>query len=192
MTLSGYQAAGLGGRSSRQLQWPFVGVVVLLIVLILLTPNLFAASAGGLQTQAQLVVDRPTAGGSTSFYVESIGTSTRYQSVSVGLSALPSWPYRGTASDLTRWNWINGSDTLVLVVRNATNPVAVNVTVKYTDPSGVTAVYTGVYGFFVNATTQDLEAMTLLPGGGAPPATTPVRDLPIFLLLLLKTTTRSP
>ncbi|MCI4352876.1 MAG: hypothetical protein L3K14_05745 [Thermoplasmata archaeon] len=190
--MSGNSEAGPGGRPSRQLQWPFVGVVVLLVVLILLTPNLLATSAGGLQTRAQLVVDRATAGGPTSFYVESIGTTTRYESIAIGLTSPPFWPYSGSIGSLTRWNWTNGTETLALIVRSATNPVVVNISVKYTDPSGFTADYIGLFGFYLNATTHDLETMDLLPGGAGPMTATPLPDLPIFLLLALRTTPGGP
>ncbi|MGC2290162.1 MAG: hypothetical protein WA688_09965 [Thermoplasmata archaeon] len=176
-----------GAASTRQLRWPFVGVAVLLIVLIILTPNLFSTGAAGLETRAQLIVERAAAGGNTSFYVESIGTSTLYRSVAVGLAPLPSWPYNGIASDVHGWSWTNGTDTLVLVATNATNPVAVNVTVKYIDPSGVSTEYVGVYGFNLNDTTLALQAVNLLPGAAAPPGSTPLADLPIFLLLAIQT-----
>jgi hypothetical protein len=171
----------------RQLQWPFVGVVVILIILVLLTPNLFSSGGGGLQTRAVLIVDRPSVAGNTSFYVESIGTATRYQAIAIGVVALPTWPYGGNISHVRSWNWTNATNMLVLVDQNSTNPVAVNVSVKYTDTSGTTTVYVGVYGFNLNATTLTLDAMNLLPGASAPPASTPMADLPIFLLLAIET-----
>jgi hypothetical protein len=178
-----------GGATIQQLQWPFVGVAALLVILILLTPNLFSSGGGSLQTRAELIVDRPSLGGNTSFYVESIGTATRYQSIAVGLAALPAWPYHGNISQMQTWNWTNATDALVLIDQNATNPVALNVTVKYTDSSGATTVYIGVYGFNLNATTLTLQAMNLLPGASAPPPSTPLADLPIFLLLAVQTAT---
>lgn len=190
--MSGYTDSGSRAASSRQLQWPFIGVVVLLIVLILLTPDLFTAGGGSLSTTAQLIVDHSLTSGNTSFYVESLGTSTRYQSISFGLARLGSWPFKGTASDVTRWNWTNASNMLVLIVTNQTNPVAVNVTVKYVDPSGVLTEYVGVYGFDLNATSQMLGAVGMLAGAGSPPASTPWADLPIFLGLAIKTPSGSP
>lgn len=190
--MSGYTDSGSSAASPRQLQWPFIGVVVLLVVLILLTPDLFSSGGSSLSTSAQLIVDHSITSGNTSFYVESIGTSTRYQSISLGLARLLSWPFRGTTSDVVRWNWTNATNMLVLVVTNQTNPVAVNVTVRYTDPSGITTEYVGVYGFELNATTQVLEAVGLLPGASPPPASTPWADLPIFLGLVIKTPSGSP
>jgi hypothetical protein len=180
-------ATPAGGDQARQLRWPFIGVAALLVVLIILTPNLFSSGSAGLQTRAQLIVERASPGGNTSFYVESIGTSTLYQSISVGLARLPSWPYDGVVTSVGDWKWTNGSETLVLVVNNNTNPVAVNVTVKYTATSGISTEYVGVYGFYLNRTTLTLQAMNLLPGASAPPSSTPLTDLPIYLLLAIQT-----
>jgi hypothetical protein len=179
--------SGPGGGSTGRVQWPFVGVAVLLVVLIILTPNLFSSSSGGLQARAQLIVDRASVNGNTSFYVDSIGTSTRYSSVEIGLAPLPTWPYHGSLTTVSGWSWNNGSATLVLIASTATNPVAVNVTVKYVDPSGIATEYVGVYGFYLNVTTASLDAITLLPGTSAPAAITPLTDLPIFLLLAIQT-----
>ena len=177
--------------STRSIQWPFIGVVVLLVVLIILTPNLFSSSTSGLQTRAQLIVERPAHDNNTSFYVESIGTSTLYASITVGVAPLPSWPYLGSMSTLGNWTWTNATETLVLVAASATNPLAINVTVKYLASSGVSTEYVGAYGFDLNATTLTLDAVNLLPGGSAPSASTPLVDLPIFLLLAIKTPTGS-
>jgi hypothetical protein len=177
------------GGSSRQLQWPFVGIAVLLVALIILTPNLFSTGSAGLQTRAQLIVERASPGGNTSFYVESIGTSTLYQSIRVSFAPLPSWPYKGTAATISNWTWKNGSDMLVLIAATGMNPVAVNVTVNYTIPSGLTTYYVGTYAFYLNNTTLTLQAMSLLNGAAAPPASTPLADLPIFLTLAIRTPT---
>jgi len=187
MSLSGTSSPNAGGASSRQLQWPFIGVVVLLVVLIILTPNLFSSGGAGLQTRAQLIVERAAPDGNTTFYVESIGTSTLYQSITVGLAPLPTWPYTGTSSELRGWTWTNASEALVLIATSARNPVAINVTVKYANPSGVPTEYVGVYGFDLNETTLTLQSVNLLPGASAPPPSTPLADLPIFLLLAIQT-----
>jgi hypothetical protein len=175
--------------SSRQLQWPFVGIAVLLVALIILTPNLFSTGSAGLQTRAQLIVERASPGGNTSFYVESIGTSTLYQSIQVSFAPLPSWPYKGTAAELSNWTWVNGTETLVLVAVTAMNPVAINVTVNYTVASGLTTYYVGTYAFFLNDTTMTLQAVGLLTGAAPPTASTPLANLPIFLTLAIRTPT---
>lgn len=190
MTSRGNSKPRTGGGSTRHLQWPFVGITVLLIALIILTPNLFSTGSAGLQTRAQLIVERAAPRGNTSFYVESIGTSTLYQSIRVSFAPLPAWPYKGTAAQLAHWTWTNGTDVLVLVAETVMNPVAINVTVNYTVPSsGVTTEYVGTYAFYLNGTSLSLEAMGLLTGAAAPPASTPLSDLPIFLTLAIWTPT---
>jgi hypothetical protein len=190
MSTGGNARTTNGDGSERQLQWPFVGIVVLLVALIILTPNLFSAGSAGLQTRAQLIVERASPHDNTSFYVESIGTSTLYQSIAVGFAAMPNWPYKGTAVDLGNWTWQKGNETLALVASSALNPVAVNVTVTYlASSSGVTTEYVGVYAFYLNDTTASLEGISLLSGVAAPPASTPLADLPIFLTLAIETPT---
>jgi hypothetical protein len=174
-----------GGTKSRRLQWPFIGVVLVLIVLIILTPNLFSTGQAGLQTRAQLIVERAAPGDNTSYYVESIGTSTLYQSIDIGVALLPTWPYAGTVSQLRNWSWTNTSDSLVESAASAKNPVAVNVTVIYASSSGLRTEYVGIYGFDSNSTTLTLLAASLLAGETAPPTSTPFSDLPIFLTLAI-------
>jgi hypothetical protein len=173
--------------SSRQRQWPFIGIVVLLIALIILTPNLFSTGSAGLQTRAQLIVEKASPGVNTSFYVESIGTSTLYQSIAVGFASMPAWPFKGAAADLANWTWTNVTDSLALVTSSSLNPVAVNVTVTYQSSPGLLTEYVGVYAFYLNDTTQSLDAMSLLPGVASPPSTTPLTELPIFVTLAIET-----
>ena len=190
MSLGG-PTGNIGPDGSRRMsQWPFIGIVVLLIALIILTPNLFSSGTASLETRAQLIVERATPAGNTSFYVESIGASTLYESIVVGFAPLPAWPYSGTGKDVGNWTWVNASETLALISTSALNPVVVNVTVVYAVPStGVLTEYVGMYGFYLNATSLNLEASNLLPGAAAPPAVTPLAHLPIFLTLAIVTPT---
>jgi hypothetical protein len=175
-----------GNGDRRPLHWPFLGIVVLLVILIFLTPNLLGAgkgpAAGSLPTEARLIVDRPPVGNATILYVESIGTSTRYQAIDIGVIGGVPWPFPGTGANLTGWTWSNASQVLVAKASATASSIAVNVTVRYTDPANVTVFYVGLYIFHLNGTAQLFEAVGLLPGL-TPPATTPVRDLPIYLLL---------
>jgi hypothetical protein len=177
--------ASSDGTGSRRLRWPFIGVALVLVVLIILTPDLFATGQAGLQTRAQLIVERPTTGGDTGYYVESIGTSTLYQSIAIGIVRLPFWPYNGTSTELRNWSWTNASNVLVWIATNSTNPVAVNVTVVYASSAGLTTEYIGVYGFDLNSTTMTLQAISLLPGETVPAFSTPLSQLPIFLTLAI-------
>ncbi len=168
---------------ARLPQWPFVGVVALLVVLILLTPTLSSSSAGSLTTTPELVVDRAPGSNDSVFYVTSLSVSTRYSTIAIGLlDGLP-WPYHGTLTGLSGWNWTNATDVLVLSTSTTANPVAVNVSVKYVDPSGAVAVYAGAFAFYLNSTSTQFVTLTLLVGATGPTVLTPVADLPIYLTL---------
>ncbi len=162
-------------------------MAALLILLIFLTPALLATGssppAGSPLTAAELIVDRAANANNTTYYVTSLSTSARYQSVALGFEELSVWPFTGAVSSLRAWHWENATNVLVVSATNASNPVAVNVTVKYTDPSGASAMYTGIFAFFVNRTTAELDASSLLHGLSPPPAVTPLSRLPIYLLL---------
>ena len=59
---------------------PFVGVSVLLVLLIFLTPNLLLGgrpAAGSLATEAELTIDHPAGGNVTHFYINGL-SSVRY------------------------------------------------------------------------------------------------------------------
>ncbi len=63
---------------------------------------------------------------------------------------------------------------------SARNPVALNVSATYVDPSGGTVVYVGKYAFYFVGDT--LYTQVLLGGeGGVPP--TPASGLPLYVLL---------
>lgn len=168
-------------RLAELFPWPFVGVVVLLVILIFLTPNLVssgAPAAGSLAAEAQLVVDRVAGSNVTHLYVKSIG-NVRYASISLELGSNVSWPVLPTErihwGIPTVWN-----DSLEAAVATTGAPLAVNVSVVYVDTSGTAVDYFGAYAFNVSA--DVLTGTSLTPGlGDVPP--TPVASLPIFLLL---------
>ena len=174
-------------RDARSVQWPFVGVAILLVILILLTPNLLqsgnSAAAGSLQARAELIVDHPAARNTTYFYLESFGATARYQTVDIGLASGFSWPFTKSPSSLTRWTWWNATDVLVATVSNRSSSVAVNITVQYTDSANVTAYYVGLYAFNFNSTTQTFYGIALISGISAPPSPFPFGKFPIYLLL---------
>lgn len=158
-----------------------MGVVVLLVILIFLTPNLLsngAPTAGSLPTEAQLVVDRATGSNVTHLYVESLG-NVRYASISIQLGTNVTWPIVLPAS--IRWaNATVWSDALEAAVTTPTSPFAVNVSAVYVDAAGAAVDYVGAYAFNVSSTT--LVGASLSPDlANLPP--TPVPSLPVFLLL---------
>jgi hypothetical protein len=174
--------SGAASEPRKLVQWPFVGVVVLLLVLIVLTPNLINAggpSAGSLETQAVLVVDRVTGSNVTHFYVHGLGTA-RYVSISVALARPALWPAPARASLL---NWTNVSfdtQTLGVTVRTTADPVGVNVTATYLDPAGVRVVYVGVYVVHGIGTTIFVARIPSDPVGLA---SSPIGGPPLSLLL---------
>jgi len=130
--------------------WPFVGVAVLLVVFILVTPVLLSISSPGLTSNAELIVDRSPSGTGFNFYVRAIGTTDRYTEVRLGLATGFAWdgirPVPWSGLDWT--SWTNQSDTLEIETTSAANPVAVNVSAQYVS-SGGNALYVGVLAFYV-------------------------------------------
>ncbi|HEV2166495.1 MAG TPA: hypothetical protein VGS23_05925, partial [Thermoplasmata archaeon] len=160
---------------------PFVAVVVLLLVLILLTPNLLTLgrpAAGSLETEAELLVDRPAGGNLTHLYVEGIGT-VRYASITIALARPPSGVPPSTPAfnftDRTVWN-----DSIFAAETTAWDPVAVNVSATYVDTNGAIAYFVGVFEF--NLTAASIATESYFPG---PPSvtSTPVSALPLTFLL---------
>lgn len=177
---------------SRFFPIPLVGAAVLLAVLILLTPNLISAgggpAAGSLATQAELVVDHDPSGAVTQFYVHGLG-DVRYARITVALDPNVSWPAPSSipTNDWTNATTLNG--TLALVVDTAANPVAVNVTAVYVDPTLATVWYLGTYVLDVSG--GMLSIVPLLPGA-ASISPTPLDALPLELLLTASSTGVAP
>jgi hypothetical protein len=166
-------------------QWPFVGVAVLLVALIFLTPSLLSQpghpSAGSPASQAELIVDKATSAGPVNVYLRALGI-VRWTNLSVGvLAGNLAWPPPPSGSVNWTWrNWTNASAlvSLSLVVAHAT--FALNVTAVYVDPSGAVVAYGGVYE--VHATNSDLAIAPVSPPGSmVGPA--PLASLPLALLL---------
>ncbi|MGI0131808.1 MAG: hypothetical protein ACREDK_01735 [Thermoplasmata archaeon] len=168
-------------RLAEFFPWPFIGVVVLLVILIFLTPNLLsggAPTAGSLPTEAQLVVDRAAGSNVTHLYVESLG-NVRYASISIQFGTNVSWPVVRAASIM----WANATTWAEALEGSATTsdvPFAVNVSAIYVDAAGSSVAYEGAYAF--NIADTSLAGIALTPDLANVP-TTPVASLPIFLLL---------
>jgi len=141
------------GRLGVFAPWPLVGVAVLLVVLIIFTPELFTRGPGIL-TQAELVVDKLPANNSIHFYVWALGETIRYDTIDIGVASQFNWT-GGTAVDFGALNWTewhNGTDALSVMFNSSANPVALNISAYYLSPSG-TAWYVGVVAFYVTAAT---------------------------------------
>lgn len=175
----------MNGRTSllRELfPLPFVGVVVLLLVLIVLTPNLLSAgapSAGSLPTEAELIVDRSAGDNVTHFYVKAIGT-VRYSLISLEFAPVGPWPPPPSLANASWGNATHETDSLILTATSPLDPVAVNVSASYVDPQGAVVVYVGLFAFDVAGAT--LYTASYVPAGGAV-SSTPVTSLPLTLLL---------
>ena len=167
-------------RSLRDLfPWPFVGLVVLLVVLVLITPSLLStgggAGAGSLEAQAELVVDQPGTGAPLHFYVHGLGM-VRYATISIGWTTNLSWPPPASVAQLNWTNRTTENGTLDVILTVPVNPVALNVSAVYVDSAGQTAWYTGLYAFRLSSDT--LFTVDLAPGASAV-SPTAVANLPI-------------
>jgi hypothetical protein len=181
LEVGGRAHVSLRGRLGELLPWPFLGVVVLLVILIFLTPNLLsngAPTAGSLPTEAELIVDRVAGSNVTHLYVKSLGT-VRYTDIDISLSKNLSWPIHGPQSvtwrNATQWN-----DSLAAGLDSWKNPFAVNVSAIYVDATGASVEYAGAYAFNVSADT--LTAVPLTPESPYVPPTS-ISSLPLFILL---------
>lgn len=163
--------------------WPFVGGTLLLIVLILLTPNLLTAgapSAGSLETQAELIIDVTPGTPSGHVYLEGVGSTVRYASMTLNLFPNISWPPPHALASM-RWpDPVVHTNTLdALATTNATS-FAVNASAVYIDSAGVRVDYSGSYAF--NGSTGMLQTVALRPGEGTF-SPTPLSALPMVILL---------
>lgn len=178
-------------RVGRYAPVPLVGVALLLVIMIVLTPVLLTNGkpAPGLLTQAEVVVDRTSTNSTFHFYVWALGETIRYDAIRVGLATSFNWT--GTspiAWNLLRWNlWYNASDVLSNIVASAADPVALNISAHYTSPSGSTW-YFGLLAFYVAVTSPPTgESLYSASGssGVAVPSTLAVNNntLPVAILL---------
>ncbi|MCI4357902.1 MAG: hypothetical protein L3J95_02010 [Thermoplasmata archaeon] len=168
-------------RLRELLPLPFVAVVVLLLVLIALTPNFLSLgrpTAGSLETEAELIIDRSPDQNFTHFYVEGIGT-VRYAAITLSFAHPPPGgpPSSPTFSFSNRSVW---NQSIVAEETTAWNPVAVNVSALYIDPSGASAFFVGVFEFNLTSTTVLSESYFPSPASST---TTPIGTLPLTFLL---------
>jgi len=145
------------GRLGTLAPWPLVGVAVLLVVLILFTPELVSNGlqpSPGIRTQAELVVDKTVTNSSYHFYVWALGETIRYEWISIGVATDLNWTGTGPVpfAALNWTSWHNGSEVLSVIVSTSANPVALNITARYVSPGG-NACYEGLLAFYVASTT---------------------------------------
>jgi hypothetical protein len=164
---------------------PYVSIVVLLIVLILVTPNLVSTQAGSLCSEAQLLVDW-TGGPSanfTHFYLRGI-CSVRYASIMLGVGTNASSPgafsppASATSFRFDNVTWANG--TIQAMATTALDPVALNVSAVYVDASMASVTFVGTFAFDENGGRLFYVSYPI-SGGGV--ASAPVSSLPLTFTL---------
>jgi len=179
------------GRLGIYAPWPLVGVSLLLVLMILLTPVLVrnGKPAPGILTQAELVVDKTVTNSSFHFYVWALGETIRYDEIRIGVASSFNW----TGTNSISWNrltwtqWNNDSDTLSVIVSTAANPVALNISAHYTSPSGSTW-YVGLLAFYTSPASssggESLYSATATSGVAVPSPLGVNNDtLPVAILL---------
>jgi hypothetical protein len=180
-----------GGRLGTYAPWPLVGVALLLVLMILLTPVLVrnGKPAPGLLTQAELVVDKTASNSTFHFYVWALGETIRYDQIRIGVASSFNW----TGSSSIAWNqlnwtqWSNDSNAVSVIVSTSANPVALNISAHYTSPAGSTW-YVGLLAFYVAVTSppsgESLYSATATSGVAVPAPLAVNNDtLPVAILL---------
>lgn len=167
---------------------PFVGLAILLITLILLTPVLFAngpPAPGSLLAQAELIIDRVPSSAMTDFYVRAVGTTVRYDSITLGLATNFAWSGGYPSGPLNWSTWHNGTGVLEVSLASGSGTLALNVTAVYTAGGG-TADYAALIALNVSgpATSQSIAlAVSSSTPGVSAPATISTDNLPLTLFL---------
>jgi hypothetical protein len=172
---------------SGPVQWPFLGVVVLLILLIFATPGLLAVgqpNAGSPATQAVLVLYRGPGANYTEFHVQGV-SFLAYHRISVGIaSQFSGWPVVAHGSHLNFTRWVNVSDSLSVQADSGANPVAINVSAVFVDSSGGSVQYFGLYAFNLTGSTYVIQPLLTGLDSGSPSLR--LSDLPQGLPLLTR------
>lgn len=174
---------------SRYAPWPFVGVAILLVILILVTPILLSTGghpAPGVLTEAILVIDRVPGGNVTYFYVVAYGEAIRYSGIRVGLANDFSWNRGSVNWSGLRWTTFhNASESVALPFNTTSNPVAVNVSAYYVSAGG-NALYVGELAFYVTGSSSGSTMYsTSATSGVFAPGPTPVTNAtqPFYIIL---------
>jgi hypothetical protein len=173
--------------------WPLVGVSLLLVAIIVLTPVLVANShqpGPGLLTQAELVVDKISLNNTPlHFYIWALGETIRYDSIHVGVATAFLWNSTLSMpwSSLNWTQWYNGSDVLSVIISSSANPVALNISAHYVSPSGSTW-YVGLLSFYIlqapSSGSESLYSATATSGVAvASPLAVSNTTLPVPILL---------
>lgn len=180
------------GKLGVYAPWPLVGVTLLLVALIVFTPELESNGhqpGPGILTQAELVVDKLPSNSTLHFYIWALGETIRYDQISLGVATSFIWngisPVNWTALAWTEWH--NQSSVLAEIFNETANPVALNISAHYVSPSGSTW-YVGVFAFFIagppSSSTESLYSASDTSGVVVPsPITVSNSTLPYDIVL---------
>jgi hypothetical protein len=170
-----------------------VGVTLLLLALIIFTPQLVSNGrqpAVGILTQAELVVDKVAGNSTFHFYVWALGEEIRYNQIHVGIATAFNWAGNTTVvwANLSWSRWYNGTDVLSEIVSTSDNPVALNISAFYYSPSTSSSTwYVGVFAFFVGSTPASGESLYSATATSGVAVTSPLvvsnSTLPAVILL---------
>jgi hypothetical protein len=162
---------------------PLVAGAALLAFLILLTPNLLSTgspSAGSIQSQAELLVDRaPNGGNETHLYLRGLGI-VRYQELVLQWAPFPAGAPPSNPSAVTWSNRSNSSGALEVEGATDADAFLVNATATFVDATGAGVVYAATFAFAWSG--GDLVTTPYGAAAGASP--TPPSQLPLVLLLV--------
>ncbi len=180
------QRPSIPSRLASWFPYPYVGVTVVLLALLFLTPVLFEGgppAPGSLFTQAELSVDWAATTNTLNFYLYPFQQTVQYAALSIGIAT--NFTFNGTfPTGPLSWTWTNGTDLLELSVAVPAGSVAVHVLATYT--LGGQAVYEGILAFGLWGPPSDQSlgiAVAPATPGVTAPASVLVTDLPIAIPL---------
>jgi hypothetical protein len=158
---------------SGPIQWPFVGLAVVLVLSIAATPWLLGLNSGAASspdTEAILTLYHPSPsasnrGNSTSIVVQGLST-TLYAWIDLEISK-GSVPYPLPSHYRINWTTSNITNAPFQVNSTNENPFAINVTAEYVDSNGGTVEYFGAYLCNVTGSAIFIAPITLNLSFGA-------------------------
>jgi len=180
------------GRLGVYAPWPLVGVALMLVALVVVTPVLVTNThqpGPGFLTQAELVIDKISSNATFHFYLWALGETIRYAEIRVGVADGFNWS--GTtplAWNQLNWSeWHNGTNLLSVAVSSVANPVALDISVHYVSPSGSTW-YVATLAFYAAITSppsgESLYSATATSGVAVPsPLAVSNNTFPLAILL---------
>ncbi len=173
--------APVGGGPGRLFPLPLVGAAVLLAVLIVLTPNLLSTgspSAGSVESQLELLVDRaPSGDNATHVYLRGLSL-VRYTSLSIAWGNLSGTTAPGSLAGVDWSSHVDSGPSLELDAVVLGTAFALNVSGVFVDTTGAAVLFGGEYAFVWSG--GMLYTTAYGTASGAAPAS--LSQLPLVLL----------